>query len=288
MSNIVQHAKQIVYHSSIVNYISEEKVEEAFRKITIYDTQDELLKEYGNDKYSNKLEGFNRSSGIYLGPYSTVHTVIHEVLHEISSEFDENGHRIKNGLMGDEIKFNFANQINEGVTDYLASKLSAENPRHYIQGHKLFSKLEPMLIKYTSNPDILMQAYLQNDVKFLQSFLNHFGKEKTFENLYSNFLYMEDEQMNKTLEIVEKNLNKYIKKKERRERHNKFLSKVKGIFRKKEEPKLLLADSKETINTHEEFIKKHNIEENNKYQSKSIRLEVNTKENTYDKGEKEL
>ena len=57
-----------------------------------------------------KLEGFNRANGSYIGPDATVHTIIHEVLHALSSEFDKNGHRIKNGIEGNQ-KENFANQV---------------------------------------------------------------------------------------------------------------------------------------------------------------------------------
>ena len=74
----------------------------------------------------------------------------------------------------------FDNQINEGATDYLASKLSGEKARNYYQGHKLFEKLEPMLIKYTKNENILMQMYLTNDVKFMEDFFELFWKCQNF------------------------------------------------------------------------------------------------------------
>ena len=165
MNNIIQDAKYKIYNSEIMLYVSPEKIEEAIGKIYVFDNKEEFLKTYGRNNYSesDRLEGFNRNNGSYLGPDATVHTAIHEVLHGISSEFDEQGHRIKNGIMGDG-SFQFANQINEGLTDYLASKLSGEAPRHYIQGHKLFAKLGPMIEKYTNNPSSLMQIYLTNDV----------------------------------------------------------------------------------------------------------------------------
>ena len=258
MKNIIQDAKQMIYHSSIVKYVGIEKIEEAFGKITVFNTQEELLMEHGSDEYKDeKLEGFNRSDGSYLGIYATPHTVIHEMLHGISSEFDTNGHRTKNGLMGEDVKFGFANQINEGATDYLACKISGEKPRHFIQGHKLFSKLEPILIKYMNDPDILMQIYLQNDVEFLKDFLNYFGKEKTFENLYLKFLYMKDEQLNEMLEIVDKNLNKFIKRKNRKEKRDRLLNKFRNLFKRKKEIKFLPEGNKTTNNLHNEFIKKY-------------------------------
>ena len=38
--------------------------------------------------------------------------------------------------MGDAEYGNFANQVNEAVTDFLACKISGEKPRHYIEGNK--------------------------------------------------------------------------------------------------------------------------------------------------------
>lgn len=48
------------------------------------------------------------------------------------------------------------------MTDYLAAKVSGETPRNYIQGHKLFQKLEPIMMKYTKNPNTFMQMYIGN------------------------------------------------------------------------------------------------------------------------------
>lgn len=269
MSNIVQDAKHKIYNSKIMLYVSPEKIEEAFTKIYVYDNKDEFLREFGRSGWSGeRLEGFNRNNGSYLGPDATVHTVIHEVLHGISSEFDEQGHRIKNGIMGDG-SLQFANQINEGITDYLATKLSGEAPRHYIQGHKLFSKLGPMLEKYTKDPNILMQIYLTNDVKFLHDFLNYYGKDNTFENLYENFLFMKDEELYNVLGKVEKNLNKDLKKRERKEKRNNFFNKLKNIFTNNSEKQKLLTDGsehqninvngEEKLNSHEQFVNQYDI-----------------------------
>lgn len=102
MANIVQQAKQIIYNSQIMLYITPEKLEEAFRKIYVYENREEFLQAFGSNEYSGgKLEGFNRSNGSYIGPDATPHTVIHEVLHGLSSEFDKDGHRTVNGISGD-------------------------------------------------------------------------------------------------------------------------------------------------------------------------------------------
>lgn len=265
MSNIVQDAKYKIYNSEIMLYVSPEKIEEAFSKIYIYDNKEDFLRAYGRNNYGrgDRLEGFNRNNGSYLGPDATVHTVIHEVLHGLSSEFDDQGHRIKNGIMGDG-SLRFANQINEGLTDYLATKLSGEAPRHYIQGHKLFSKLGPMIEKYTNNSNILMQIYLTNDVQFLHDFLNYYGKDNTFENLYENFLFMDEDKINDMLKKVDKNLNKDLRKRDRKEKRNNFFNKIKNVFTRKEKTKLL-TDGKsdsyygEGTNAHEQFVNQYDM-----------------------------
>lgn len=193
-----------------------------------------------------------------------MHTAIHEVLHQISSEFDEQGHRTKNGLSGNR-EYKFADQINEGATDYLACKLSGEQPRNYIQGHKLFQRLEPMLIKYTQDNDVLMKMYLNNDDKFLKDFLNYFGEKGTAENLYENFLFMEDNELENMMKKIDKNVDKFISKKNKKEKRSNIINKIKSIFSGKKQK--LLTDGKENkinnnqLNSHEQFLKQYNIKE---------------------------
>lgn len=266
--NIIKKAKQILLNSDVMNYIPIERLEQAFSKVKLAETEEKFFEAYGYGEYrGEKLEGYNRFNETNLNPrYATPHTVIHEVLHDISSIFDKDGNRIQNGLMGTR-GLGFDNQINEGATDYLASKLSGEKARNYYQGHKLFEKLEPMLIKYTKNENILMQMYLTNDVKFMEDFLNYFGnkeytkeitnnegkkeliKQTTFEKLYSDFLFMNDEKIDELLKPVNKNLNKFMKKQERKEKRNNFLNKIKTLFSKKDTIKLL----QESNNTYQDI-----------------------------------
>lgn len=260
--DIVEEAKNIIYNSQIMLYVKPEKIEEAFQKIYVFKDKNKFLEAYGRSDFdSERLEGFNRASGSYLGPDATVHTVIHEVLHEISSVFDRQGHRIVNGIVGDE-NLRFANQVNEGLTDYLAAKLSGELPRHYIRGHKLFMRLEPMFIKYTGEPNALLKIYLDNDVQSLQKFLDYYGKPNTFENLYNKFLFMKNEDLDNMLQDVEKNLNKDIKKEKRRKRINNIINR---IFYNKTK---LLTDGRKNVqqndkinktNTHEQFVSQYDI-----------------------------
>lgn len=259
--NLVQDAKNKIYNSELMLYINPEKIEEAFKKIHVYTNKEEFISAYGNnyDDYGI-LEGFNRNGESYIGPDATAHTVIHEVMHTISSKFDNNGHRTINGISGNREK-GFGIQINEGMTDYLASKISGEDPRHYIEGHKLFAKLEPMMIKYTKDSNIFMQIYINNDVKFIQDFLNYFGKENTFEELYDRFLYKDDKEIDKLLKPVEKNVNRYVKKVERKEKLTNILDKVKNIFSRNKVKMLTEGkqDNIQQINSHEQFVNDYNI-----------------------------
>ena len=259
--NLVQDAKNKIYNSELMKYVKPEKIEEAFKNIYVYNDREEFLKVYGKDDYNDgMLEGFNRKNGSYLGPDATAHTAIHEVMHSISSKFDDKGHRIVNGIMGDG-KLRFADQVNEGMTDYISSKISGEIPRHYIQGHKIFERLEPTFIKYTKNPNIFMQMHINNDVQFMHDFLNTFGKKDLFENLYNNFLFLSDKDIDDLVKPLEKNVNKYMKKTAREDKVNNIFNKIKNIFNKNK-PKML-TDGKDVyvrkINAHDKFVERYDI-----------------------------
>ena len=243
--NLVQDAKNKIYNSELIKFVSSEKIENAFSKIHTFNNINDLLEAYGGPDYDNeRLEGFNRKGESYLGPYATAHTAIHEVLHTLSSKFDNNGHRIENGISGDG-SLRFSNQVNEGITDYLSCKISGELPRNYMQGNRLFAKLEPIMVKFTKNPDILMQIYLNNDVEFMKNFLNHFGKENKFEELYDEFLFKRDNEIDELLKPVYKNVNKYVKKMVRKEKLTEFANRFKNIFSKNKVKALPLGNYQE-------------------------------------------
>lgn len=266
-NDIIEKAKNIIYNSNIMTYVPKEKIDRAFFKIHIFNNKEEFIQAYGNNDYEDgRLEGFNRNDGSFIGPDATVHTVIHEILHELSSEFDKKGHRLENGIMGHE-NYGFANQINEGCTDYIAAKLSGENPRNYIQGHKFFSKIEPMLIKYSEDTDIILEMYLCKDTSTLCGFLDNYVGKGTAENLYENFLFMNDDKINSILDIAEKNLNKDFKKIERKEKINNFINKIKNIFSRKEKTQKLLTDGSE----HQQFVQKYDI---NNFQSDMTKEDI--------------
>lgn len=210
MSNIVEdvekieYAKKLIVNSKISKFITLEEIEKSFKRIHVYANKDDFMKEYGK-KYDGKLEGFNRANGSHISPESTIHTIIHEVLHELSSKFDENNHRIENGIQGKE-EYNFSNQVNEGLTDYLAGKISGEEPRHYIIGNYFFKGLDKSISKYY-NEDKLIEIYLNNDDKKIKQFLNKFGGNRTAEKIYNEFLFLDKEKIDIILKRIERNVN---------------------------------------------------------------------------------
>lgn len=260
--DLVNEAKCKIYNSELMKYTTTERVEKAFSKIHIYDHITDLLKEYGKSDYDNeKLEGFNRNGEIYLGPYATKHTVIHEVLHILSSKFDSNGHRTVNGIAGDG-SLRFSNEINEGITDYIACKISGEKPRNYRQGNRLFSKLEPMMIKYTKDSNILIKIYLNNDVKFMEDFLENFCGKKSFDEIYDNFLFRRDDEIDALLKPIDKNLDKYLKKMERKNKWINLISRFKNTMLKNKAKALPISNSKEKHKQFTDYYKQDNFSSN--------------------------
>lgn len=260
--DLVNEAKCKIYNSELMKYTTTERVEKAFSKIHIYDHITDLLKEYGKSDYDNeKLEGFNRNGESYLGPYATKHTVIHEVLHTLSSKFDSNGHRTVNGIAGDG-SLRFSNEINEGITDYIACKISGEKPRNYRQGNRLFSKLEPMMIKYTKDSNILMKIYLNNDVKFMEDFLENFCGKKSFDEIYNNFLFRRDDEIDALLKPIDKNLDKYLKKMKRKNKWINLISRFKNTMLKNKAKALPISNSKEKHKQFTDYYKQDNFSSN--------------------------
>lgn len=260
--DLVNEAKCKIYNSELMKYTTTERVEKAFSKIHIYDYITDLLKAYGKSDYDNeKLEGFNRNGESYLGPYATKHTVIYEVLHTLSSKFDSNGHRTVNGIAGDG-SLRFSNEINEGITDYIACKISGEKPRNYRQGNRLFSKLEPMMIKYTKDSNILMKIYLNNDVKFMEDFLENFCGKKSFDEIYNNFLFRRDDEIDALLKPIDKNLDKYLKKMERKNKWINLISRFKNTMLKNKAKALPVSNSKEKHKQFTDYYKQDNFSSN--------------------------
>ena len=171
-NQIIQRARELIYNSSAIKCIDIKDIEEQFKNIHVYETEEEFMEAYGFDDYKGeRLEGFNRSNHNHLNPkYITPHTVIHEILHGLSSKFDKDGHRIVNGIQLDMQNGN-ENRLNEGITDYLACKISGEAPRHYCWGNRFFEGLDKILHKKYGDNDYLMDIYFNNRQKDLRELI---------------------------------------------------------------------------------------------------------------------
>ena len=84
-----------------------------------------------------------------------------------------------------------------------------------------------MLVKYTNKENILMQVYLNKDAEFIREFMDKFGDKNSYEELYENFLFLNDEKISQMMNKTEKGLNKYIRKQKIIEK----IEKVFGIFK---------------------------------------------------------
>ena len=258
---IIQEAKEKIYNSPVIKYVDKEKIEKAFSKIHVYETHEEFLREYGRHDYDGgRLEGFNRNNGSHISPIATPHTIIHEVLHELSSEFNNDGHRIINGIMGQGGE-GFANQVNEGLTDYLTAKISGEKPRHYRTGHEFFSRVEPNINKYYEDNEILYELYLNHDDLKIKEFLDKTLKKRGgASNIYENFLYFDNNKIEELGKEMRKNTNRILKKR------NSFFRKVINKLKNKSSKVQLLPESTNSnnINRISEFHEQYKTEFNGK------------------------
>lgn len=97
LMDIKEEAKKLLkQNKTIIGYIGEEKIDEAFTKIYIPDTPEEFSEKCG--AYSLSVDGFNKKDYICISPDATSYTIIREVLQYITSEFGLEGYRIKNGI----------------------------------------------------------------------------------------------------------------------------------------------------------------------------------------------
>lgn len=206
--DVIQKAKELLLASPVMRYgVTAERLDAVFSNFHMLSTQEELLQEYNPyRKYDGRLDGFNRNHHCYFGPEATPHFVIHEVLHELSSQFDEQGHRTVNGIAKD----NSYSQIllNEGMIDYVASKISGEEVLHYAREKTVIARLEPMLLKQSRNPDILFQILLQ-DKNRINEFIADFAKPEIADKIINRFEFMSTDNINMAMSQIEKRFNRH-------------------------------------------------------------------------------
>lgn len=204
---VLARAKELILASPVMKYgITKEKVEEAFANCHVMQSREALEKEYNPImRYNGSLKGFNRNHHCYFLPDMTPHVVIHEILHELSSEFDEKGHRKINGI---DKKGTYSQVLlNEGIVDFLASKISGENNKIYMREKTVLQALEPLLVKQSGNPEILFKILLKDNNK-INEFIQTFAKRETAYTLINEFEYMDYEKISLAMNEIQKRFNK--------------------------------------------------------------------------------
>ena len=238
----VEFSKDKISKSAFSSIVPKEKIDEAFKNIYICKDEEEFYNIYGGSKKEELIEGFNRNKISYLKNDSTPHVVIHEILHTLSSTFDEEGHRIKNGICGKDTK-GFGNSLNEGLTDYLAKKISNEESLHYKKEREFFERFAPVIQKSYGDENILERMYISNNDKLLKDFFDKNSKILSGADLYSKFLVINDQTFDAVFKEVSKNVEKKAKKEEFAKNHPKLstlLTKIKNAFSKNKDESIYL------------------------------------------------
>ena len=210
-----RQAFNLIQESFLMNYYDTRVIDNQLSNTVIIDNELEFMNLYGhdNDMY---LEGFNRKNKMYIGPKGTPHTVIHELLHNLSSSFFEDK-RIFNGISYKYSK-GCLNWINEGLTDYLATKISKEPERHYLQGVKFFRGLDKILNEIYGQNQILFESYICNNTYFLENFINNYCTYKykdkiiNWNEFVENFVFFDNNMIDGIINNLHKNILKNTKK----------------------------------------------------------------------------
>ena len=93
MENInIQRARELLYSSPLLKYVTKEQIEQELKNIYIYQTEEEFNIACGFKELmaGGKFYAFNRNGQNHFNPkYVTPHKIIHEVLHGLSKKYDE-------------------------------------------------------------------------------------------------------------------------------------------------------------------------------------------------------
>lgn len=210
-----RQAFNLIQESFLMNYYDTRVIDHQLSNTIIIDDETEFMKLYGH-KQSIYLEGFNRNNKMYVGPKGTPHTVIHELLHNLSSSFTEN-QRMLNGISYKDSP-GCLNWINEGLTDYIATKISKEKERHYLPGVRFFRELDNIINEVYGQNQILFESYICNNTYFLENFINNYctykykGKIINWNEFVENFVFFDNDTIAKMLNNMHKNILKNMKK----------------------------------------------------------------------------
>ena len=163
------------------------------------------------------VKGFcDHNSNLYVPDFANLHTVVHESLHKVSelskTKINFNGKDYKttgirefftNGLNSD-----FAN---EGLTEYLASKLTDNKLYSSMYGKEIvqfWQKIDQLLDLHYGENNHLLSSYLFNNTDFLRSFVDSYTSPGTYNNLVTmaNNQNTNLDYINSTMEVLENNI----------------------------------------------------------------------------------
>ena len=240
--DIKESARQLLKESGILEYIDEKSMEQVFSNIHILKSSEELRQKEDQFLTSDEsIEGFNMRGHIFVGPQATPHTIIREFLKVQSKITDENGRIIKKGII--QIGNNSGErELNDGILEYLTAKISGDISKyHHISSH-IFKEIEPLMIKHTGNPNILMETLLKNG-NAVHEFISRFSvKDFGYQILYG-LEYTDEENANECLDDIKARFKRHCIKEE-------IKTKIKQIFMPKGKKELQIDSTKVPKPTH--------------------------------------
>lgn len=232
----LEEAKKYLVNSNIANFVSEDEINKAVDNSYICDSKDELYQLYESKtgiEYDGALKGFNNGSKNYFPPDFTTHAAIHETLHTLSSTFNEEGKRLVNGI---EVKDSaFGRFVNEGITEYLTTKICNEPPEAYLVEVSFFKNIDDNFSKYFESNIALEDMYINNRTDMLKEFVNSsLNKEDiNFDDICNNFLFYNQEKMCSITSKINKGCKKILKRREFDKKHP-ILSKIRNKISRKD------------------------------------------------------
>lgn len=232
----LEEAKQYFMNSNIANLVSEDKINKAIDNSYVCGSEKELYDLYQSKtgtEYDGTLKGFNNGSKNYFPPDFTPHAAIHETLHTLSSTFNEEGRRLVNGI---EVKDTvFGRFVNEGLTEYLTTKICNEPPEAYSIEVSFFKNIDENFSKYFESDMALEDMYINNKTDMLKEFVNlSLNKEDiNFDDICNNFLFYDQEKMDSIAGKINKGSKKILKRREFDKKHP-TLSKIRNKLFKKD------------------------------------------------------
>lgn len=236
--DIKQRAKQLVEEAGILKYTDKERFEQLFSNIHILETNRQLQeKQEIFPSSSENNEAFSENGHIFAGPEATPHTLIRELLRELSIKTNKRGTILYSGIMED-LKSGGEIELNNGLIEYLATKISGEGSNYHYISKTVFRELEEVMSEYAKESDILIKTLLKNE-SFIQKFIRKFSKIDTANDLLYGLYYLDYESVVQDVQEVKKRYSRYTIK-------EKIKNKIKYMLFPKKRKELLLPEGQES------------------------------------------